>query len=272
MTSGPEQQLSQQPDRPGVGETLSAAAALLRDHPRETMLPLLAVQAPLVIGTILVTILLYSSVFANEVYPRGGITGVTEGGGQALVFGLVLAVALVFGSVGVGATVVSIGAIAQGRSLGLSEAFDPAFSRLGGLLGVTGILLLGSVALAALAGTGVLILAIAALAALLYFATRLGITYQVFVLEEVGPVQAVGESWRRMQGNMLPLLGILLVILAVVALIGLLVPASPGPGSLAREWRMAIDALLRILQGGIVIPVAAFAHAAITLYYLRIRA
>ena len=59
--------------------------------------------------------------------------------------------------------------------------------------------------------------------------------------------------------------------LALALLIGLLVPVSPGPESMSRGLRMLIDALLQILQGGIAIPVAAFAHAAITLYYLRIR-
>ena len=74
-----------------------------------------------------------------------------------------------------------------------------------------------------------------------------------------------------MHGNMLRLLGVIVVGLALALLIGALVPASPGPESMAREARMAIDAGLRILQGGIAIPVAAFAHASITLYYLRIR-
>ena len=74
-----------------------------------------------------------------------------------------------------------------------------------------------------------------------------------------------------MHGNMLRLLAIVIVGFLLVVLIGLLVPVSPGPESMSRGARMVIDALIQILQGGVAIPLTAFAHAAITLYYLRIR-
>ena len=260
-----------QAQKPGVRETLSAAAALMRDHPRETMLPLLAVQAPLVIGTILLTLLLYSSVFADEVYPPGGIIGVREGGGQAVAFALVLAVGVVLGAVGLGATIVSIGAVAEGKRLQVTEAFDLAFTRLGGLLALTAIFLIGAGFLTVLAGTGFIIVGVAAAAAALYLLSRVGIAYQVYLLEEVGPLEALGRSWKRTQGNMLRLLGVILVGAALLLLIGLLVPVSPGPDAASRGTRMAVDALLQILQGGIAIPLTVFAHTALTLYYLRIR-
>ena len=247
---------------PGVGETLSAAAALMRDHPRETMLPLLALQAPLVIGTILLTVLLYSSVFADEVYPRGGLTGATEGGDQVFVLVVVVALAAIVGVVGQAATIVSVAAVALGKPLKLSEALDPAFTRLGGLIGLT--------LLFAIAG-GVLLITFVGWVLIPFLIARFGVAYQIYLLEQTGPIEALSRSWRTMHGNMLRLLGIMLVGIALAVLIGLLVPASPGPGSVAREWRMAADAGLRILQGGIAIPIAAFAHAAITLYYLRIR-
>ncbi|MXX19861.1 MAG: hypothetical protein F4X03_13815 [Dehalococcoidia bacterium] len=253
-----------------MGETLSAAAALMRDHPRETMLPLLAIQAPLVIGTILVTILLYNSVFADEVYPQGGLIGVREGGAQAFAFTVVLAVGLVFGAVALAATIVSTGAAAQGKSLSITEALDSAFARLGGMLVLTAIFLVGAVLLALLAGTN-LLLAVAAGVAALYLTSRVAITYQVYLLEGGGPVEALRSSWNRTPGHMLRLLGIILVGATLVLLVGLLVPVFPEPGSMSREWRMAVDALLQILQGGVAIPFVAFAHAAITLYYLRIR-
>ena len=191
---------------------LSAAAALMRDFPRETMLPLLAIQTPLVIGTILLTVLLYSSVFADEVYPRGGITGATEAGAQVIVLTVI-------------------------------------FTVVGGLLAFT----------------------IVGLAVIPFLIARFGVAYQVYLLEQTSPIEALTRSWRTMQGNMLRLLGIMVIGLALAFLIGALVPVSPGPESASRELRMAIDAGLRILQGGILIPVAAFAHASITLYYLRIR-
>lgn len=254
-------QASQVP-KPGVGETLSAAAALMRDYPRETMLPLLAVQAPLVIGTIVLTTLLYSSVFAADVYPRGGITGASEGGGQVAALVVVVALAVILGLIGQGATIVSVAAVALGKPLTLTQALDPAFTRLGGLLALTVIF--------AVVG-GLLAITVVGLAAIPFLVARFGIAFQVYLLEETSPIEALNRSWRTMNGHMLRLLGIVLVGLALLLLIGLLVPVSPGPGWGSREARMAIDALIQILQGGIGIPVTVFAHAAVTLYYLRIR-
>jgi hypothetical protein len=245
-----------------VGETLSAAAALMRDHPRETMLPLLAVQAPLVIGTIVVTILLYNSVFLDEIYPRGGITGANEGGGQLFALVVVVAVAVVLGLIGQGATIVSVAAAAVGRPLTLTQALDPAFTRLGGLIALTLIFVVAG---------GLLVLTIVGLAVIPFLVARFGVAFQVYLIEETGPIEALTRSWRTMQGNMLRLLAIVIVGFMLVVLIGLLVPVSPGPESMSRGGRMAIDALIQILQGGVAIPLTAFAHAAITIYYLRIR-
>ncbi len=262
MNEEPAPGIRQPTDKPGVGETLSAAFGLMRDYPRETMLPLLTIQAPLVLGTILLTILLYSSVFADQMYPEGGIIGASEGGAQVFVLVIVVAAGAVLGVIGQGATIVSVAAVAQGQSVTLSEALDPAFTRLGGLIALTVIF--------AVAG-GLLAFTIVGLAVIPFLIARFGIAYQVYLLEDLGPIDALRQSWRTMNGNMLRLLGILLVGLALLLLIGLLVPVSPGPESMTRGARMAIDALLQILQGGVAIPVTVFAHAAVTLYYLRIR-
>ena len=261
MTEGPGP-ASQTPERPGVGETLSATAALMRDHPRETMLPLLAVQAPLVIGTIVLTIVLYNSVFIDEVYPRGGITGASEGGGPVFALVVVVAAAVVLGLIGQGGTIVSVAAVALGRPLTLTQALDPAFTRLGGLIALT---LIFAVA------AGLLAITFIGLAVIPFLVARFGIAYQVYLIEETGPIEALTRSWRTMSGNMLRLLAIIVIGFVLVVLIGLLVPVSPGPDSMSRGGRMLIDALIQILQGGVAIPLTAFAHAAVTLYYLRIR-
>lgn len=253
---------TQQPEKPGVRETLGAAAALMRDHPREAMLPLLAIQAPLVAGTILLTVLLYGSVFADEVYPRGGITGASEGGAQVFALVIVVALAVVLGLVGQGATIVSVAAVARGKPLTIAQALDPAFTRLGGLVALTVIF--------AVIG-GLLTITLVGIAAIPFLVARFAVAYQVYLLEETGPIEALRRSWTAMHGNMLRMLGIVVVGLALLILIGLLVPVSPGPESASREARMAIDAGIQILQGGVGIPVTVFAHAAITLYYLRIR-
>ncbi len=243
-------------------ETLGAAAALMRDHPREAMLPLLAIQAPLVIGTILLTLALYGTVFADEIYPRGGITGASEGGGQVFALVVVVALAVVLGLVAQGATIVSVAAVARGKPLTIAQALDPAFTRLGGLVALTVIF---AVTL------GLLTITFVGIVVIPFLVARFGVAYQVYLLEETGPIDALRRSWRTMHGNMLRFLGVLIVGLALIVLIGALVPVSPGPDSMSREGRMAIDAGIQILQGGVGIPVTVFAHAAVTLYYLRIR-
>ena len=109
------------------------------------------------------------------------------------------------------------------------------------------------------------------IAAIPFLVARFGVAYQVYLLEETNPIEALTRSWRTMNGHMLRFLGVVLVGIVLILLIGLLVPVSPGPESASRGTRMAVDALLQILQGGIAIPVTVFAHTAVTLYYLRIR-
>lgn len=262
MNEEPTPGFPQPAEKPGVGETLSAALGLMRDYPRETMLPLLTIQAPLVLGTILLSVLLYSSVFADEVYPRGGLTSASDDTGQVFVLVVVVALATIVGIIGQAATIVSVAAAALGQPVTLTQALDPAFTRLGGLIGLT--IIFG------VAGA-LLLITFVGLALIPFLVARFGVAYQVYLLEQVGPIEALTRSWQAMHGHMLRLLGVMLVGVALVLVVGLLVPASPGPESVAREWRMAADAGIRILQGGIAIPIAAFAHASITLYYLRIR-
>ncbi len=247
--------------RVGAGETLRAALALMRDHPRETMAPLAVVQVPLAIAATLVTILLYATVFAGEPYPQRGLTGASEGGPFAA-FVLLAAVTVVLGLVGMGATIVSVEAVAQGRPVGPREALDPAFTRLGGLVALGGTLLVGAAALAA---------TIIGLAAIPFLGLRIALAPQALMLEGAGPFASLRRSWGLMRGNMLRLLVILLAVIAIPLVLGLLAPVSPAPGEAGRAARMAIDAGLQALQTAIAIPFGAFASTALTLYYLRIR-
>lgn len=247
--------------RAGAGETLRAALALMRDHPRETMAPLAAVQVPLAIAATLVTVLLYATVFADETYPQRGLTGASEGGPFAA-FVLVAAVTVVLGLVGMGATIVSVEAVARGRPVGPREALDPAFTRLGGLVALAGTLIVGAAALA---------FTIVGLAAIPFLGLRVALAPQALMLEGTGAFPSLRRSWGLMRGNMLRLLVILLAVIAVPLILGLLAPISPAPGEAGRAARMAIDAGLQALQTAIAIPFGAFASTALTLYYLRIR-
>lgn len=247
--------------RAGAGETLRAALALMRDHPRETMAPLAVVQVPLVIAATLVTVLLYATVFAGETYPQRGLTGASEGGPFAA-FVLLAAITVVLGLVGMGATIVSVEAVAHGRPVGPREALDPAFTRLGGLVVLGGTLIVGVAALAA---------TIVGVVAIPFLGLRIALAPQALMLEQAGAFPSLRRSWGLMRGNMLRLAVILLAVVAVPLVLSLLAPASPGPGEAGRAARMAIDAGLQALQTAIAIPFGAFASTALTLYYLRIR-
>ena len=248
--------------RPGVGGTLRAAFQLIREHPRETLLPFAVIQIPLVVATIVATIVLYNTAFSDEIYPRGGLFGVDEAGGQLFALALVAGIVVLFSLVGWSATIIATAGIASGESVSLSEALDPAFTRLGGLVGLTLLILGGTVLLAA---------SVVGVVALPYLAIRLGVAFQVYLLEDVGPIESLRRSWQIMKGNMLRLFGVVLVVSGIALLIGLLLSANPDPENASRSTRMTIDAVLQVVQGAFAIPAAVFAHAATTIYYLRIR-
>ncbi len=255
--------------RVGVGETLRAALALMRDHPRETMAPLALTQGPVAAVTVLAGIALYATAFAGEPYPDGGLAGASGGAPLAALVTL-QAAAAVLGLVGAGATIVSVAALAKGRPIGLREAFDPAFTRLGRLIALAAILLVAGVLLAALM-TLQAAAAVVGLAALPFLLPRVAVAFQALMLEDAGPLEALRRSWRLTHGHMLRLLGILIAAIVILAAIAFLAPTVPGPEEAGRGARMAIDAAIQALQTGLFIPAGAFAHGAVTLYYLRIR-
>lgn len=247
--------------RVGVGETLRAALALMRDRPRETIAPLALVQGPITAVTILAGVALYATALADEPWPDGGLAG-ASGGAPLAVLVTLQAAAAVLGLVGAGATIVSVAALAQGRPVALREAFDPAFTRLGRLIALAAILLAGGVVLA---------LTVVGLAAIPFLAPRVAVAFQAIMLEDAGPLQALRRSWRLTHGHMLRLLAILILSIVILAAIAFLAPTVPGPEEAGRAARMAIDAALQLLQAALFIPAGAFAHGAVTLYYLRIR-
>lgn len=244
-----------------VGETLRAALALMRDRPRETIAPLALVQGPVAVATILAGIVLYTTAFADEPWPAGGLAGATGGGPLAAQVTL-SAASVVLGLVGAGATIVSVAALAEGRPVALREAFDPAFTRLGRLIALAAILIAGFIVLA---------LTIVGVAAIPFLAPRVSAAFQAIMLEDAGPLEALRRSWRLTHGHMLRLLAILIVIIVVLFAIAFLAPTVPGPEEAGRGARMAIDAAIQLLQTALFVPAGAFAHGAVTLYYLRIR-
>ena len=96
----------------------------------------------------------------------------------------------------------------------------------------------------------------------LYVVTRLALAFQAFMLDDAGPAGAIAESWRLSADNIPRLFAVLLVTLVATTAIQTGVSYVVQPAG---------DPAAIILNSVVAVPLAAFAVAALTLYYLRIR-
>lgn len=268
--------------RPGIPiwGTVRDAFHLVARNPRETMLPLLVIQLPLALLVTGLTTLLYFTAFESEpFYTTDKLF--TEGSAGAVFAWIALtAVDLLFGQVARGASVVSIAALIGGKRLSLSEALDPAFTRMGGLLALTILLIAGGLVLG-LSIIGFVVLPILAL--------RLGLTIEAYMLDGGGPLTAIRNSWRAMGGpatrrptanplagimtlTMLRLLAVGIVLFAVVLVPLLAISASGGLVGGSRGTQIITSGVLTIGQSLVLVPVWALISATLTSFYLQARA
>lgn len=253
------------PPQPPVLGTLKAAWRLIREHPRQTLLPMAAIQLPLSLLTAIASAVLYFTVFEGELYPTGGLMGsfFDLSGAQLFAVLIVFGVSILFSTVGQAATVVAVAAAARGKPVSLAEALDPAFTRMAGLI---------VIALFLSAAAGLIAATIVGLLVLPYFALRFGLWLNVYMLEDVSGIEALRRSWRMMHGSMLRLLGVV-VLAAVVAALLLVVISIPIIGEDAeRTVRIVSDSILEVIRGTLLIPALVFVHAATTLFYLGVKA
>ena len=234
----------------------------MRAHPRTLLLPYAAIGIPLALVNAAASPALYLTVFENRDYPIGGLFGIDEAGAPLFALLVLVAVTLLFSLVGQTAAVVAAAGTARGAPPTLSEALDPPFTRMGSLL-VLGLVL---VALSA-----VLVISLVGLIVLPYVLVRLGVSFQVFILEGRSPLQALGGSWRLMRGHMLRLIGIVLFAAIPVMIVSSLGSLTALAEESSRSVRMAVDGLGQVALGLLTVPVAVFAQTATTLYYLKIR-
>ncbi|MCC6380970.1 MAG: hypothetical protein IT304_00600 [Dehalococcoidia bacterium] len=232
-------------------------------HPRATLLPLVAIQLPVTLISSLVTVALYFSVFRDE--PFESVNDVLAGGASGPLFALILLTAFegLFAQVARAATIVAVASALEGRPKQLTESLDPAFTRMGGLL-VVAVLLAASVVGLALTLVGLVLLP--------YLAARLGLVFEAYMLDGLGPGRAIGRSWRVMRGNVLRFLTAVLLFLLVAAgplvLISLLGSVDFG----GRDTRVLTSAAIGLAQGVLLIPLLAFLTAITTAFYLQARA
>lgn len=250
------------PPPPGVFDTISDTFELLRRHPRATMLPFAAISIPVGIAAAMASAVLFLTRFDDEPYVRSVFDGdIARGPLFALV--IILVISSLFAVVGHAASIVAVASAARGEPLSLSRALDPAFTRMGGLVLLSLILV---------AGAGALAFTLVGLLVLPYLLLRFGLAFQTFMLEESAPLQALLSSWRLMSGHMLRLLGLVLIIGFGVGVYVAIISVSPLGEDAPRNARIATDAVLDSLRAVLVVPAAVFYQAALTLYYLKVRA
>lgn len=236
-------------------KVIGTAWGIVTNHPRQAMLPVAVIQIPVAIVTGAILAVLLLTVFGDEEID-------TTKGGQMLALLLLSAGQALFAQVARGSTIVSIAAVIRGKPLGLTEALDPAFSRMGGLL-----------ALVVLVSAGVLVafVTLIGLVLLPYLVLRLALSFEAFMLEDLGPWQALRRSWQLMSGHMLRMLGV--VLLTAVILFGpflfvsLLGEAVRGD----RSTQVILGAAYSVVQGVLLVPIVAFVTATTTVFYLNLR-
>ncbi len=256
----------QAPNRPAgipVYATLGDAWRLMARYPRAILMPMLVIEVPLAILTAAASAILYLGVFSNETYPPGGLLGVDEAGSPAFAAALVASINALFVLVGQAATIVAVADASRGRPRPVAQSLDPAFTRMGALLGFAFLLV---------AIVGGLALTIIGLFVLPYIALRIGLSLQVLILEGQSPFRAIRGSWTALRGRLFRFLGI--ISLTFVALLPVLAFRAIhfAFDDAGRETRIAADSVFAIIESLLILPVAVFATAATTLFYLQIKA
>lgn len=255
------------PDAPGVGvfAAVREALNLIRTSPRQTVLPMLAIEVPVAVISAIATAVLYFTAFRHEsVYDTTGVIN-SGTGGQLFALLVIAAFEVLFAQVARGATIVGVARARDGEHPPLVELLDPAFTRMGGLFAVaiisTGILALGIITSVTVVG---------AVIALFIF-IRWAVAFEAYMLEELRVFPALRRSWTLMRGNMLRYIGVLLVSFALILVpfvaISLLQLAVVG----GRTVQIMATAAITIGQGILVVPLLAFLSAVTTVYYFRIK-
>lgn len=226
------------------------------------MLPFAAVSVPVGVIAALAMAVLFLTRFKDEPYTRSVFDGdISQGPLFALA--IILVVSSLFAVVGQAASIVAVAGAARAEPLPVTRSLDPAFTRMGGLV-LLSLLLIG--------GAGALAFTLVGLLVLPYFLLRFGLAFQVFMLEGTTPLQALLTSWRLMSGHMLRLLALALLITLAVGAYVAIISISPLGEDASRDARIATDAVLDSIRAVLIVPAAVFYQAAITLYYLKVRA
>lgn len=229
-------------------------------RPRQTILPMAAVQIPVALATSIATVVLYLTAFEDEPVLTVNEMVDSDARGQLFAFLVISAVTALFSQVARAATSVGVASAAAGKAISLSMALDPAFTRMGALL-VLGVLIAS--------GAFVLVLTVVGMFVLPFLALKVALSTETLILEGNGPWAAIRRSWQLTNGNMLSLLGTLVVTiglvvgpLLLVSLVSLIVTGD-------RTQQLVLAGVATFLQTVMLVPLFAFVTSVVTVFYLQ---
>lgn len=257
---------------PGVKAILGSSLRLIRRNRKQTLLPLTVTMLPFVCLAAIAEFVLLNNVYTDA--PYDSIARVIEHappGLQATLAGVSWILAL-FSLVGFAATVVAVKGVMEGRKVPLSQALDPAFTRMGGLFA------LGALAFALWTLAALLAVTVIGALFVLFVMLRLSLALHAFILDGTSALESCRRAWRLAQGHMLHVLGLFIALIpaglvaifcALVAAVIVTIPFAPSnPG---REGTLAIGAIGVSVAGVVLVPFVALVAAATTILYTELK-
>lgn len=256
-----------------VRAIVSGGIGLVRHNRRATMLPLAVTMLPAVLAAAVAQFLLLSVVYGDA--PYESLSAILEDSPRGLQFNMVAVtwILSLFTLVGFAATVVSVNALLRGKPLPLSGALDPAFTRMGGLLGIGGVaFLLWTLA-------SVLAVTVVGTAFMLYAMVRTGLAVHAFILDGESVRSSLRTSWNILRGNTLRLFGLALwtmpfavAAFACAIIVGVLVTIPFAPSNPGRDGTLVVGAVGVVVVGLAFLPVLAFIATTTTMFYSQLKA
>lgn len=236
---------------------------MVRRHPRESILPLLVIEAPVAAVLSTVATVFFLTAFKDEPF-RASLALVSSNDARGVIFLLAVlaAVQALFTQVAHGAMVVSVAGVLSGKPKSLTESLDVAFTRMGSLIVLALIIMAG-----AIVGVGSIVLIPLAL----FLALRLALNFEVMLLEGAGPRMAFVRSWALMRGNVLRFLGalVLTALMALIPFAAISALAAIEPGS--RTLSIIVVGVFAVVQAVLMTPVIALLSSLTTIYYFALR-
>ncbi len=238
------------------------AFRIVKGNRKAMLLPLFVTEFPVSILVAIATFILY-----QEIYPEAGLSSVElvqeNPGSLNLSIIMLNGILGLFTLIGLAATIVSANAIIAQKPIGLANSLDPAFTRMGGLLGL-GLVYAGMV-------VTTLFLPFA-----LFFLIRFGLALPAFVLDGQPLGQSLRTSWTVLRRRMLKFTALLLafigiaVVVMAVAILLLSIVIAPFVGTEAsRNDEVLMVTAATLLTGIVTVPLGAFIVTTMTLFYMR---